>query len=217
MPEAVRARIEDLTIGRSLKIDCHHRTSDGRVIDIGLTASTLTLPEGGTGYMWSFQDVTDVRRMERDARLRQRLAAVGEMAAGIAHEIRNPLASMSGSIQVLRQELPLSEDQAQLMDIVLRESERLNDTIDRSSPMQTAAVGDGETRREEGAAGHRALAAEQRGDASATTSSTSTCRPSPYGARLTKTRSGRSSGTWRPMGTRDGKRRASPHDRHPGT
>jgi two-component system sensor histidine kinase PilS (NtrC family) len=51
------------------------------------------------------------------------------MAAGIAHEIRNPLASMSGSIQVLRQELPLSEDQAQLMDIVLRESERLNNTI----------------------------------------------------------------------------------------
>ena len=51
------------------------------------------------------------------------------MAAGIAHEIRNPLASMSGSIQVLRQELPLSDEQAQLMDIVLRESERLNDTI----------------------------------------------------------------------------------------
>ena len=96
---------------------------------MGLTASTLTFPEGGTGYVWSFQDVTDVRRLERDARLRQRLAAVGEMAAGIAHEIRNPLASMSGSIQVLRQELPLSEDQAQLMDIVLRESERLNDTI----------------------------------------------------------------------------------------
>ena len=51
------------------------------------------------------------------------------MAAGIAHEIRNPLASMSGSIQILRQELPLTEEQAQLMDIVLRESERLNETI----------------------------------------------------------------------------------------
>jgi two-component system sensor histidine kinase PilS (NtrC family) len=51
------------------------------------------------------------------------------MAAGIAHEIRNPLASMSGSIQVLRQELPLTGDQALLMDIVLKESERLNDTI----------------------------------------------------------------------------------------
>ncbi len=129
MPAIVRTRLEGLTSGRSLKIDCQHRTPDGRMIDVGLTASTLTLPEGGTGYVWSFQDVTDVRRLERDARLRQRLAAVGEMAAGIAHEIRNPLASMSGSIQVLRQELPLTEDQAQLMDIVLRESERLNDTI----------------------------------------------------------------------------------------
>jgi two-component system, NtrC family, sensor histidine kinase PilS len=70
-----------------------------------------------------------MKRLERDGRLQQRLAAVGEMAAGIAHEIRNPLASMSGSIQVLRQELPLTGDQAQLMDIVLKESERLNDTI----------------------------------------------------------------------------------------
>ncbi len=51
------------------------------------------------------------------------------MAAGIAHEIRNPLASMSGSIQILRHELPLSAEQEQLMDIVLRESERLNNTI----------------------------------------------------------------------------------------
>jgi two-component system sensor histidine kinase PilS (NtrC family) len=51
------------------------------------------------------------------------------MAAGIAHEIRNPLASMSGSIQILRQELSLNSEQEQLMDIVLRESERLNTTI----------------------------------------------------------------------------------------
>ena len=129
MPESVGTRMADLIAGRSLRVDSQHRTPDGRVIDVGLTASTLTFPEGGTGYLWSFQDVTEIRRLERDARLRQRLAAVGEMAAGIAHEIRNPLASMSGSIQVLRQELPLSEDQAQLMDIVLRESERLNDTI----------------------------------------------------------------------------------------
>ena len=129
MPESVRTRMADLIAGRSLRVDSQYRTPGGRVIDVGLTASTLTFPEGGVGYLWSFQDVTEIRRLERDARLRQRLAAVGEMAAGIAHEIRNPLASMSGSIQVLRQELPLSEDQAQLMDIVLRESERLNDTI----------------------------------------------------------------------------------------
>jgi two-component system sensor histidine kinase PilS (NtrC family) len=129
IPEAVRARLAGLGAGRSLRVDSQHRTRDGRLIDVGFTASTLIFPEGGRGYLLSFQDVTDVRRLEREARLRQRLAAVGEMAAGIAHEIRNPLASMSGSIQVLRQELPLSDDQAQLMDIVLRESERLNETI----------------------------------------------------------------------------------------
>jgi two-component system sensor histidine kinase PilS (NtrC family) len=67
--------------------------------------------------------------VDREARVQQRLAAVGEMAAGIAHEIRNPLASMSGSIQILRQELPLTDEQGQLMDIVIRESERLNETI----------------------------------------------------------------------------------------
>jgi two-component system sensor histidine kinase PilS (NtrC family) len=89
----------------------------------------LETPAGRTGFLVTFQDVTDVKKLERDARMQQRLAAVGEMAAGIAHEIRNPLASMSGSIQVLREELPLSDDQAQLMDIVMRESDRLNDTI----------------------------------------------------------------------------------------
>ena len=70
-----------------------------------------------------------IKKFERDAAIQQRLAAIGEMAAGIAHEIRNPLASMSGSIQILRHELPLDAEQEQLMDIVLRESERLNTTI----------------------------------------------------------------------------------------
>jgi two-component system sensor histidine kinase PilS (NtrC family) len=129
LPLALRARLTDLIARRSLRSDLEYRTADGRLIDIGLTAATISLPNGPSGFLFTFQDVTDVKRLERHARLQQRLAAVGEMAAGIAHEIRNPLASMSGSIQVLRQELPLSEDQAQLMDIVLRESERLNDTI----------------------------------------------------------------------------------------
>jgi two-component system sensor histidine kinase PilS (NtrC family) len=129
LPADTRGRLTGLSEGRTLKIDTQHRTGDGRSIDLGLTARTLTFPDGRAGFLFTFQDVTDVRRLERDARLQQRLAAVGEMAAGIAHEIRNPLASMSGSIQVLRQELSLSDEQAQLMDIVLRESERLNDTI----------------------------------------------------------------------------------------
>ncbi|HET7220206.1 MAG TPA: ATP-binding protein [Vicinamibacterales bacterium] len=101
----------------------------GREIELGISTAILRTPRGEVGFVFTFQDVTESRRLEREARIQQRLAAVGQMAAGIAHEIRNPLASMSGSLQILRQELPLSDEQSQLMDIVLRESDRLNDTI----------------------------------------------------------------------------------------
>jgi two-component system sensor histidine kinase PilS (NtrC family) len=111
------------------RLEFSYRRVDGRQIELGLSTAQLITPRGETGFVFTFQDVTESRRVEREARVQQRLAAVGEMAAGIAHEIRNPLASMSGSIQILRQELPLSADQSQLMDIVLRESERLNETI----------------------------------------------------------------------------------------
>ena len=120
---------EDLARVRFKRIDIQYRRPDGQVIDLGLSVAGLPLPDGSRGHLYTFQDVTDIKRFEQNARLQQRLAAVGEMAAGIAHEIRNPLASMSGSMQMLKQELPLSGEQAQLMDIVLRESERLNQTI----------------------------------------------------------------------------------------
>jgi two-component system sensor histidine kinase PilS (NtrC family) len=128
-PNVAADLITPIGAARGRRIETSYRTGDGRQIELGFTAAFLHTPGGNAGLLFSFQDVTDIKRLERDARLQQRLAAVGEMAAGIAHEIRNPLASMSGSIQILRQELPLSEEQAQLMDIVLRESERLNDTI----------------------------------------------------------------------------------------
>ena len=129
LPVSVRRQLTTLAQTRSLRVDLEYRNGHGRLIDIGMMATMIGFPDGHNGYLFTFQDVTELKRLERNARLQQRLAAVGEMAAGIAHEIRNPLASMSGSIQVLRQELPLTGDQAQLMDIVLRESERLNDTI----------------------------------------------------------------------------------------
>jgi two-component system sensor histidine kinase PilS (NtrC family) len=111
------------------RVEIAFRRSEGRQIELGLSGAPLMTPRGETGFLLTFQDVTESRRRDREGRVQQRLAAVGEMAAGIAHEIRNPLASMSGSLQILRQELPLTEEQGQLMDIVLRESERLNDTI----------------------------------------------------------------------------------------
>jgi two-component system sensor histidine kinase PilS (NtrC family) len=121
---------QDLTGGGVRRQEFRYHTADGRgIIEIGLTATHLETPGGRAGFLFTFQDVTSIKKLERDSAIQQRLAAVGEMAAGIAHEIRNPLASMSGSIQILRQELPLSSEQEQLMDIVLRESERLNTTI----------------------------------------------------------------------------------------
>jgi two-component system sensor histidine kinase PilS (NtrC family) len=122
--------LKGLFPGRRLpRMEIAFRRGDGRQIELGLSGAPLMTPRGETGFILTFQDVTETRKQEREARVQQRLAAVGEMAAGIAHEIRNPLASMSGSLQILRQELPLTDEQGQLMDIVLRESERLNDTI----------------------------------------------------------------------------------------
>jgi two-component system sensor histidine kinase PilS (NtrC family) len=126
--DVVGALTAELDVHRGRRLEAHY-VRDGHHVEIGLGIAYLETPGGRAGYLVTFQDVTDIKKLERDARLQQRLAAVGEMAAGIAHEIRNPLASMSGSIQILRHELPLSTEQEQLMDIVLRESERLNTTI----------------------------------------------------------------------------------------
>ena len=130
-PPALAQSLEDgLARVGARRVEYRYQTSDGRGdLELGASMTHLETPGGRAGFLVTFQDVTDIKRLEREVAMQQRLAAVGEMAAGIAHEIRNPLASMSGSIQILRQELPLSAEQEQLMDIVLRESERLNTTI----------------------------------------------------------------------------------------
>ena len=84
---------------------------------------------GPTGYVWCFDDVTGMREMERQLRGKERMAAIGVMSAGIAHEIRNPLASISGSFGLLQSELKLGAEQNQLVSIIARETERLNQTI----------------------------------------------------------------------------------------
>lgn len=96
----------------------------------GVTYSPLTVPDRGEiGQVYTFADLTDIRRLEREVRMRDRLAAVGRMAAGIAHEIRNPLASISGSVQVLSSISNLSPEQRTLVSIVTRESQRLNKIV----------------------------------------------------------------------------------------
>lgn len=92
--------------------------------------SALTVPARGmVGCVYSFDDLTTIRRLEREIRMQDRLAAVGRLAAGIAHEIRNPLTSIAGSVQMLEEIASLTDEQRMLVQIVTRESERLNNII----------------------------------------------------------------------------------------
>ena len=103
---------------------------DGSIALLGMTASLLKDDTNAVrGIILIFQDITKMVEMEDQVRMKERLATVGSLAAGIAHEIRNPLASLSGSIQVLQGELDLKGDNKQLMDIVVRETDRLNTII----------------------------------------------------------------------------------------
>ncbi len=93
-------------------------------------ATVLAVPGRKTmGYVYTFDDLTEIRRLERDLRIQDRLAAVGRLAAAIAHEIRNPLTSIAGSVSMLAGIVDLSEEHRQLLQIVTRESERLNGII----------------------------------------------------------------------------------------
>ena len=108
-------------------------------LTIGVTVSPLRDPNDRVvGRVINFQDLTDLRRLEAHARRAERMATVGQLAAGVAHEIRNPMASISGSIELLRQSPQTSEDDRALMTIVHREVQRLNgligDLLDYANP-----------------------------------------------------------------------------------
>ncbi|MEZ4434289.1 MAG: ATP-binding protein [bacterium] len=103
---------------------------DGAHRVLGYSRSPLLDGAGAQiGWIVAFQDLTPLREMQANVRRSERLAAIGKMAAGIAHEIRNPLASMSGSIQMLRDTIALDPMGERLMNIVLRETDRLNALI----------------------------------------------------------------------------------------
>jgi len=95
-----------------------------------VVVSELSTPAQGTiGYIYTLDDLTEIRRLEREVRVQDRLAAVGRLAAAIAHEIRNPLTSIAGSVSMLAGISDLSDEHRQLLQIVMRESERLNGII----------------------------------------------------------------------------------------
>jgi two-component system sensor histidine kinase PilS (NtrC family) len=102
----------------------------GKTLYLGFSISPLRdNKDQVTGKTFIFQDITRFKEMEEQVKRSDRMATIGEFAAGIAHEIRNPLTSLSGSIQVLKEDLKLKGANRHLMDIILRESERLNNLI----------------------------------------------------------------------------------------
>lgn len=101
----------------------------GRALFLGFTASVLKRNEKQLGLILIFQDLTDIRVLEEEVGLKKRMAALGEMAAGMAHELRNPLGAISGSVQFLKRDLPAGSPQAELMGIILKESRRLDQAI----------------------------------------------------------------------------------------
>jgi two-component system sensor histidine kinase PilS (NtrC family) len=105
-------------------------TPEGFAVHIGYNISPLFSENNErTGLIITFQDLTEIRSMEESIKRKDRLAAVGRVGAGLAHEIRNPLGAMRGAIQVLESNTPPESVQADLMQIILRESDRLNSII----------------------------------------------------------------------------------------
>lgn len=101
--------------------------SNNRRVPLGMSTSILGDKQGGIrGVIAIFQDITQALKLEERIRTADRLAAVGELSAGIAHEIRNPLASISGSVEVLKEELSLSGENQKLMELIIKETGRLN-------------------------------------------------------------------------------------------
>ncbi len=131
----LQQRIEESTRATELgktnprfESDCF--TAEGLRLRLGYTMTPLFSEAGeSTGMVITFQDLTQIRALEETSKRQDRLAAIGRMAASIAHEIRNPLAAMRGSIQMLRSEMEGESAETELMEIILRESDRLNRII----------------------------------------------------------------------------------------
>jgi two-component system sensor histidine kinase PilS (NtrC family) len=113
-----------------LRFEAPFARNDGKLLRLGFSYSPLRDGTGKEiGIILVFQDLTPLKEMEAYVKRVDRLAAIGRLVAGIAHEVRNPLTSISGSVQVLQKNLHLSDNDRRLMEIVIRESHNLNQLI----------------------------------------------------------------------------------------
>ncbi len=111
------------------RFETEGKRGDGSRLVMGMTLTPLTEQGVQTGLVGVFRDLTQIRELEDEMRRREWLATLGEMSAGMAHEIRNPLAALGGAMQMLRQDLSTDETTKRLIDIAIRETGRLESII----------------------------------------------------------------------------------------
>ena len=117
---------ERLSVRREIEVSI----PSGQRRFLGISVSPLrTRDTTRSGYVFNFQDLTELRRLEQEVATKERMAAVGRLSAAIAHEIRQPLTAIAGAVKELGRLVPLEEDEKHLVNIVSRESERLNHII----------------------------------------------------------------------------------------
>ncbi len=112
---------------KRFEVEC--KRADGNRLILGMTLSPLHEQGKQAGLVGVFKDLTQIRDLEEEMRRKEWLASLGEMSAGMAHEIRNPLGALAGAMQMLRKDVMEDETDRRLMDIAIREATRLDNII----------------------------------------------------------------------------------------
>jgi two-component system sensor histidine kinase PilS (NtrC family) len=114
----------------ALRKEVEYHSPEGFIRFLGVSISPLrTAQNQASGFVFNFQDLTELKRLEREVETKERMAALGRLSAAIAHEIRQPLTAMTGALKELARFAPLEDDDKKLVQIVGRESQRLNQII----------------------------------------------------------------------------------------
>jgi two-component system sensor histidine kinase PilS (NtrC family) len=129
-PDFWPVEIDEMGNPLALRKEIEFTTPAGLTRFLGLSISPLRTGQNqASGFVFNFQDLTELKRLEREIFTKERMAALGRLSAAIAHEIRQPLTAMTGALKELARLAPLEDDDKKLVQIVSRESQRLNQII----------------------------------------------------------------------------------------